>query len=355
LTFVEFTLMLKRSIYFRSLQLTSSPVSRSFTTLASRKEAIITTDNGLETPQPDTIAKSPIVRHVPPSLLSLNWDLPCPTDEESSHARKFFQRSPPQMTFSSPKILNIPFTEVPEVAFLGRSNVGKSSLINALLNSNICRTSFKPGHTKLMNAFAVGGQDGRGNPGRINILDMPGYGKGSREEWGQEISKYLRLRKELKRVFVLVDASVGVKSTDQFMLEQLRTDGIPHQVVVSKIDRVLIKKGMKPPLTEAKFATRKDSIIETLEDIKAQVFEHVGRGPPPFGQLIGVSGENLKFSHLSKDYHGALGIDPLRWSILVATGFTPRKQELKKQRQNAIPDKTAEIESEFAPQSRSHT
>lgn len=85
---------------------------------------------------------------------------------------------------------------MPEVVFLGRSNVGKSSLLNAVMGRNICHTSSKPGRTRTMNFFAVGGPDEAGSPGRIVVLDMPGYGKGSRAEWGPEITKYLVGRKQ---------------------------------------------------------------------------------------------------------------------------------------------------------------
>jgi len=82
-------------------------------------------------------------------------------------------------------------TNLPEVAFLGRSNVGKSSILNALMGRHICHTSSKPGRTRSMNFFAVGGEDGLGSNGKLAVLDMPGYGKASREEWGTEIMKYL--------------------------------------------------------------------------------------------------------------------------------------------------------------------
>ena len=74
--------------------------------------------------------------------------------------------------------------------------MGKSSLLNALMGHDICHTSRQPGRTRSMNFFAVGGEDSCGNPGKVVVLDMPGYGKGSRAEWGTEIMKYLVGRKQ---------------------------------------------------------------------------------------------------------------------------------------------------------------
>lgn len=82
----------------------------------------------------------------------------------------------------------------PEVAFLGRSNVGKSSLLNAIMGKEMCWTSSKPGRTREMNAFGIGGT--KGGESKIVLLDMPGYGKASRTEWGAEIMKYLQGRKQ---------------------------------------------------------------------------------------------------------------------------------------------------------------
>lgn len=129
---------------------------------------------------------------------SFYWETPPPTPEQLKQASTFFHRHPPTLLFSSSKFRLVHPSPLPEVAFLGRSNVGKSTLLNALTASNTFRTSSKPGRTKTMNFFALGGdgtQQGR-PPGKLVVVDMPGYGKGSREEWGPEIMKYLVERKQ---------------------------------------------------------------------------------------------------------------------------------------------------------------
>ena len=139
---------------------------------------------------------SPKATAIPDGTLSYYWDTAVPNLAQLAQAERFFLAHPPTLLFSASKFRTVNLTSVPEVAFLGRSNVGKSSLLNALLGRKICFTSSKPGRTRSMNAFAVGGEDGIGNPGKLTVLDMPGYGKGSREEWGTEIMKYLTGRKQ---------------------------------------------------------------------------------------------------------------------------------------------------------------
>lgn len=97
--------------------------------------------------------------------------------------------------WSASKFRTTPLSSIePEVAFLGRSNVGKSSLLNAIMGQEICWTSSKPGRTREMNAFGIGGT--KGGEHKVVLLDMPGYGKASRAEWGMEILKYLQGRKQ---------------------------------------------------------------------------------------------------------------------------------------------------------------
>lgn len=136
---------------------------------------------------------------IPSSALSYHWDTAIPTPSQLRQAERFFLSHPAHLLHSTAKFRTVNPGTAPEVAFLGRSNVGKSTLLNTLMESNICHTSSKPGRTRTMNFFAVGGEGPDGNPGKVVILDMPGYGKGSREEWGQEIMKYLVGRRQCVR------------------------------------------------------------------------------------------------------------------------------------------------------------
>jgi GTP-binding protein len=97
--------------------------------------------------------------------------------------------------YSAAQFRTIPYdSKEPEVAFLGKTNVGKSSLINALVDHEICRSGDKRGKTTEMNAYGIGGT--KGGESKIVLLDMPGYGTGSKLEQGEEIMKYLQKRKQ---------------------------------------------------------------------------------------------------------------------------------------------------------------
>ena len=122
------------------------------------------------------------------------------------------------------------------MAFVGRSNVGKSSLINALANQKqLARVSNTPGRTQLINIF---GHDGGGT-----LVDLPGYGYAKvpgrvRKDWQQMIEGYLLEREPLEMVFVLVDGEIGPTPLDVQMLDWLRENGVPHTVVATKTDKV---------------------------------------------------------------------------------------------------------------------
>lgn len=164
------------------------------------------TSTATDEPRPATLEPGPQPQHassapfsLSDAVLSFYWDTAPPTPHQLAHAERFFLAHPPSLLYSASKFRTVKLTSIPEVAFLGRSNVGKSSLLNALLGRNMCHTSSKPGRTKTMNGFAVGGEDAVGNPGRLVVQDMMGYGKGSREDWGTEIMKYLAGRKQYDR------------------------------------------------------------------------------------------------------------------------------------------------------------
>ncbi len=138
---------------------------------------------------------------------------------------------------------NLPPAGPPEIAFAGRSNVGKSSLLNALTNrKTLARTSNTPGRTQELNFFALqGSNDGR--PERLRLVDMPGYGyaKVSKEKvsaWTRLMHDYLRGRAPLARVFVLIDGRHGVKAIDREMFDILDKAAVSYQIVLTKIDEV---------------------------------------------------------------------------------------------------------------------
>ncbi len=146
--------------------------------------------------------------------------------------------SPPvQLSFvtSADRLDRLPESPA-EVATVGRSNVGKSSLINALASrTDLAKTSNTPGRTQLLNCYAL--------PDGATVVDCPGYGyakasKQHRSAMSTMVERYLAGRQELRMVMVLVDGEVGPTALDRSMLEWLREEGVPHQVVATKHDKV---------------------------------------------------------------------------------------------------------------------
>ena len=136
------------------------------------------------------------------------------------------------------RIEDLPPEDVPEIAFIGRSNVGKSSLINALLGQKVARTSNTPGRTKQLNYFKI--------DKKFYVVDMPGYGfakasRQDREEWLYLANNYFMSRKNLERVFILVDARHGLKDVDVDLMNGLDELALPYQIILTKIDKVAVK------------------------------------------------------------------------------------------------------------------
>jgi GTP-binding protein len=165
------------------------------------------------------------------------------TDEEIGAGEALFRR-PWRFLLSAPRLEVLPAAGRPEIAFAGRSNVGKSSLINALVGRrSLARTSNTPGRTQELNFFVADGV-------ALGIVDMPGYGfaqapKAKVEEWTGLVHDYLRGRPTLRRLFLLIDARHGLKTSDLAVMHLLGEAAVSYQVVLTKIDKV------KPPALAA--------------------------------------------------------------------------------------------------------
>lgn len=191
---------------------------------------------------------------------------------------------------SAPQLQFLPKPSMPEIAFAGRSNVGKSSLINALTNRNgLARTSNTPGRTQELNFFDVGTTDNGVQP-IFRICDMPGYGFAKAptkivQKWRYLINDYLRGRAVLKRVFVLVDARHGIKPVDKEIFEMLDKAAVGYRIVLTKADKVK---------------------QEDLDAVAVKVMEMAKKHPAAHPDLIITSSEKKQ------------GIDSLRRAVLEA-------------------------------------
>ncbi|KAL2794771.1 P-loop containing nucleoside triphosphate hydrolase protein [Aspergillus keveii] len=267
------------------------------------------------TPNPPTTKQKLPLRDLTPDHISYYWDTEAPSAPHLHYADKLFRptKHAPIKLWSASKFRTTPISSTePEVAVLGRSNVGKSSLLNAIMGKEMCWTSSRPGKTREMNAFGIGGT--KGGESKIVLLDMPGYGKASRPEWGVEIMKYLQGRKQLRRAFLLIDSEHGVKRTDRDILNLFRQYAIPHQIVLSKVDKVLVANTAKP--TSVPSAQKLADLRANLERLR-RVIQPVGRneGPGALGEILTCS------SQVRLGPEQFLGVSAVRWAILSAAGL----------------------------------
>ena len=174
------------------------------------------------------------------------------TPDELAAAEALFSR-PWQFLKSVPELQFLPAADRHEVAFAGRSNVGKSSLINALVKRRgLARTSNTPGRTQELNFFETPGIG-------LFLVDMPGYGfaeapKTKVEAWTKLVRDYLRGRVTLLRVFLLIDARHGLKSADRAMMALLDEAAVSYQAVLTKADKI------KPPRLAEAIATLQEEL-----------------------------------------------------------------------------------------------
>lgn len=206
--------------------------------------------------------------------------------EHLAHGEALFRR-PFTFLKSVPTLEWLPDADRPEIAFAGRSNVGKSSLINALCRTNgLARTSNTPGRTQDLNYFLT-------DVASFYLVDMPGYGfadapKEKVDAWTRVVKDYLAGRATLRRVLLLIDARHGVKPPDREIFTLLRTAAVTFEVVLTKIDKLNVHEAAK---------------------ITAEVSAALAKEVTAFPRLVATSSET-----------GA-GIPELRAEIAEAIGF----------------------------------
>jgi GTP-binding protein len=204
--------------------------------------------------------------------------------ELAERARKLFS-GPIEFLKSAPGLEFLPDPSTPEIAFAGRSNVGKSSLLNAVTNrKKLARTSNTPGRTQELNFFDVG------QPRQIRLVDMPGYGfaeapKDVVKRWRFLVNDYLRGRRVLKRAFVLIDARHGLKPVDEDVMTMLDDAAVGYHLVLTKGDKI------KPT---------------ALDDVLKRTTEAAAKHPAAHPQLFATSSETGQ------------GIPELRAAVLTA-------------------------------------
>ncbi len=206
-------------------------------------------------------------------------------------ARRIFA-GPIAFLKSAPGLKFLPDPVANEVAFAGRSNVGKSSLLNALTNRNgLARTSNTPGRTQELNFFDVGAIE-NGDLPLFRMVDMPGYGyakapKDVVRQWRFLVNDYLRGRAVLKRTLLLIDSRHGIKDVDRDIMTMLDDAAVSYRIVMTKADKVKASE---------------------LDAVTARTAEEIRKRPAAHPDIIATSSE------------GGLGIPELRAAVIEAVG-----------------------------------
>ncbi|KAK4545833.1 hypothetical protein LTR36_002397 [Oleoguttula mirabilis] len=356
------------------------PLRRSLLSQPSLRTSLLRLLTTTAHPAPNHAAfQPPLTTTTQPALLTLSSStlnayqiaLP-PISTHLKYAYTFFTAVPPLFLFSAAHFRSFPLSPHPEVAFLGRSNVGKSSLLNALFGRTSvkdARVSKRPGRTRTMNGFGISGglapgaapKEGQKEAawrrfprGGCVVVDMPGYGGGSQEEWGREAMKFLESRKQLRRTFVLIDAEHGLKNTDIQLLTHLRQQGISHQVVLSKVDKLLYP-GAKPPGAQ-RLSNGLLKLKELCGSIRQRLNEEAGDGRKHALDILCCSAEK---GLDERNRHRKLGVDEVRWAVLTACGLECDEQGQRKkmwapdvhvlEEDDDVVEKEVEVMSKYSP------
>lgn len=173
-------------------------------------------------------------------------------------------------------VKSLPKTQFAEYAFVGRSNVGKSSLINAIVGAPVARTSNTPGRTQSLNLFNI--------DDRIMIVDLPGYGyarvsKADALRWLERLKEYLTTRRALKRLFILIDSRIGPRDSDLELMDFCDTNAIQYQIVYTKKDK-RIRETEQLKIKHTDHGAMVPEIIETSAEKKT--------GIEPIRKIIGI-------------------------------------------------------------------
>lgn len=214
-------------------------------------------------------------------------------DEDFFESGRLLFAGPCEFIFASARASDLPPIGPHEIAFAGRSNVGKSSLLNALTGrKTLARVSHTPGRTQQLNFFAIGTEPGRE---RLRLVDMPGYGyaavgKEKIADWSRLMEDFLRGRAPLARVFVLIDSRRGVKDLDEKMFDLLDRAAVSYQIVLTKRDELKISERAGVLEAVAAALAKRPAAFPRIVSTSAQTGEGVGELRAEVARLLAERG-----------------------------------------------------------------